>query len=125
MEDIISQWDMELEKRSRAFMGHAIALADWDRAILANRHSLLTVEEQLRKVLLLLTTTQNCCCYCSCTCCMLITWSCLCYRFPVHLPHFCVAALCLLSGSVSNASLCVCPIPVLQPYASCQAVSRG
>lgn len=50
MEDIISQWDMELEKRSRAFMGHAIALADWDRAILGNRQSLLTVEEQLRKV---------------------------------------------------------------------------
>ncbi len=51
VEDIISQWDMELEKRSRAFMGHAKALADWDRAILTNRQSLLTVEEQLRKVL--------------------------------------------------------------------------
>ena len=50
VEDIISQWDMELEKRSRAFMGHAVALADWDRAILGNRESLLTVEEQLRKV---------------------------------------------------------------------------
>lgn len=50
MEDIISQWDMELEKRSRTFMAHASALADWDRAILSNRQSLLTVEEQLRKV---------------------------------------------------------------------------
>lgn len=50
VEDIISQWDTELEKRSRAFMAHASALADWDRAILANRQSLLATEEQLRKV---------------------------------------------------------------------------
>jgi hypothetical protein len=50
VEDIISQWDAELEKRSRTFMAHASALADWDRAILSNRQSLLSVEEQLRKV---------------------------------------------------------------------------
>lgn len=32
-------------------MKHAEALAEWDRAILSNRHALLSLEEDLRKVL--------------------------------------------------------------------------
>ena len=50
MEDIISEWDAELVKRSRAFTGHANTLADWDRVILKNRQVLLDVEEHLCQV---------------------------------------------------------------------------
>ena len=46
---MLAEWDAELDKRSRAFAAHAAALADWDRAILSNRHGLLALEEQLCK----------------------------------------------------------------------------
>lgn len=52
VEDMLAEWDAELDKRSRAFQAHAVALADWDRAILSNRHGLLALEEQLCKVCL-------------------------------------------------------------------------
>lgn len=51
VEDIISEWDTELVKRSRAFTEHANALADWDHIILKNRQVLLDVEEHLCQVL--------------------------------------------------------------------------
>ena len=51
MDDIINEWTTELERRSRSFIKHAEALAEWDRAILSNRHSLLNLEEDLRRVL--------------------------------------------------------------------------
>jgi len=50
VEDIISEWDAELVKRSRAFTEHANALADWDRVILNNRQLLLDTEEHLCQV---------------------------------------------------------------------------
>lgn len=51
IDDIINQWTQELEKRSHSFIKHAEALAEWDKAILRNRHSLLVLEEDLRRVL--------------------------------------------------------------------------
>ena len=51
VEDIISEWDAELVKRSQSFTEHANALADWDRIILKNRQVLLDVEEHLCQVL--------------------------------------------------------------------------
>jgi len=50
VEEIINEWNSELEKQSQAFVKHAAALAAWDRHILSNRHSLLEVEEDLKKV---------------------------------------------------------------------------
>lgn len=50
VEDIISEWDAELVKRSQSFTEHANALADWDRIILRNRQVLLDVEEHLCQV---------------------------------------------------------------------------
>ncbi len=50
VEDIISEWDAELVKRSQSFTEHANALADWDRIILKNRQVLLDVEEHLCQV---------------------------------------------------------------------------
>ncbi len=50
VDDIINQWNAELERRSRAFVKQAEALAQADRHILTNRHTLLELEEQLRKV---------------------------------------------------------------------------
>lgn len=50
VEDIINEWDAELDARSQAFVRHAHALADWDRQILTNRHALLALEEQLARV---------------------------------------------------------------------------
>ena len=50
VDDIINEWNAELERRSRAFVKQAEALAEWDRCILQNRHTLLDLEEQLRKV---------------------------------------------------------------------------
>ena len=50
VDDIINEWNAELERRSRAFVKQAEALAEWDRRILQNRHTLLDLEEQLRKV---------------------------------------------------------------------------
>ena len=50
MDDIINEWNSELERRSRAFVRHAEALAEWDKHILRNRHSLLGLEQQLKQV---------------------------------------------------------------------------
>ena len=49
MEDIINEWTGELEGLSRGFMRHAAQLAAWDRHILSTRHSLLDLEEDLKK----------------------------------------------------------------------------
>lgn len=51
MDDIISEWNSELERRSRAFVRHAEALAEWDKHILRNRHALLGLEQQLKQVM--------------------------------------------------------------------------
>jgi hypothetical protein len=50
LEDIITGWQQELEKHSQAFVGQARLLAAWDGAVLANRHALLDVEQELRAV---------------------------------------------------------------------------
>lgn len=50
VDDIINEWNAELERRSRSFVKHAEALAQWDAAILSNRRALLELEEELRKV---------------------------------------------------------------------------
>lgn len=55
MEEIVNEWTSELETLSRAFMKHASELAEWDRHILVTRHSLLDLEDELKKV---------CCCAC-------------------------------------------------------------
>lgn len=49
VDDIINEWNAELERRSRAFVKQAEDLAQWDHHILMNRHTLLELEEQLRK----------------------------------------------------------------------------
>ena len=46
---MLGEWDAELERRSRAFAGHAAALSRWDGHILDNRRALLAVEEELCK----------------------------------------------------------------------------
>lgn len=53
VDEIINEWNAELERRSRAFVKQAEALAQWDEHILSNRHTLLALEEQLRKVCLI------------------------------------------------------------------------
>ncbi len=50
VDEIINEWNAELERRSRAFVKQAEALAQWDHHILSNRHTLLELEEQLRNV---------------------------------------------------------------------------
>ena len=50
MEEIINEWTSELETLSRAFLKHASELAEWDRHILVTRHSLLDLEDELKKV---------------------------------------------------------------------------
>lgn len=50
VDDIINEWNAELEKRSRSFVKHAEALSQWDSSILSNRRALLELEEELRKV---------------------------------------------------------------------------
>ena len=47
LEEIISGWNSELDTRSRAFVKHAEALAEWDRHILHSRHALLSLEEEV------------------------------------------------------------------------------
>lgn len=49
VDDIINEWSAELERRSRSFVKHAEALAEWDRAILSNRGALLALDEGLRR----------------------------------------------------------------------------
>ena len=53
VEEIIQGWNSELDARAQAFARHAQALQEWDRAILARRHALLAVEEDVIKVRLL------------------------------------------------------------------------
>lgn len=50
VDDIINEWNAELEARSRSFVKHAEALAQWDSSILSNRRALLELEEELRRV---------------------------------------------------------------------------
>lgn len=50
IEEIIADWNSELTKQTIAFRKHAALLAQWDRQILSNRHSLLEVEEEVKKV---------------------------------------------------------------------------
>ncbi|KAL4858789.1 Nuclear pore complex protein NUP62 [Chlorella vulgaris] len=51
VDDIINEWNAELERRSRSFVKHAEALAQWDSSILSNRRALIELEEELRKML--------------------------------------------------------------------------
>lgn len=50
VDDIIAGWAAELEARSRSFAKHAAALAEWDRAILSNRKTLVQLEAEVTKV---------------------------------------------------------------------------
>lgn len=50
MDEIISEWNAELEKQSREFVKHASKLAEWDRQILTNRHTLVELEDELNKM---------------------------------------------------------------------------
>lgn len=50
VDEIITEWDRELEVRSRMFVKHAQSLAEWDKYILKNRHSLLSLEGELSRV---------------------------------------------------------------------------
>lgn len=47
IEEIINEWNAELEEQVAAFNKHAASLAAWDRTILHNRSCLLGVEEEL------------------------------------------------------------------------------
>lgn len=51
MENIINEWTVELEKRSRSFVKNAEELAKWDKSILENRQALIQLEEELKRVL--------------------------------------------------------------------------
>eukprot|EP00955_Chlamydomonas_euryale_P116307 366410-Chlamydomonas_euryale.AAC.6 len=44
VEEIINEWNSELEQQAQMFVKHAMTLAGWDRHILTNRHALLEVE---------------------------------------------------------------------------------
>ena len=46
----MSGWNAELDARSRAFVAHAEALAEWDRHILHSRHAVLSLEEEVLQV---------------------------------------------------------------------------
>jgi len=46
----VNEWSAELEQHAQAFVKHASALAAWDRHILSNRHALLEVEGELKRV---------------------------------------------------------------------------
>lgn len=50
IEDVISEWNSDLERQSTAFVRHAGVLAGWDRTILGNRRDLLALEEEIRRV---------------------------------------------------------------------------
>jgi len=50
IEEIIKDWNSELEKRSRQFASHASTLAEWDRHIRSNRRTLLALEAQTASV---------------------------------------------------------------------------
>jgi nuclear pore complex protein Nup62 len=51
VENIINEWTIELEKRSRAFVKHAEELSVCDKSILENRQALIQLEEELKRVL--------------------------------------------------------------------------
>jgi len=50
IENIINEWTLELENRSRLFVKHAEDLSKWDKSILENRHTLIKLEEELKRV---------------------------------------------------------------------------
>lgn len=50
VEEIIKEWNTELQERTRKFQKQAIAIAEWDRRILQNRDILLRLETEVAKV---------------------------------------------------------------------------
>ncbi|ONK70748.1 uncharacterized protein A4U43_C04F1120 [Asparagus officinalis] len=50
VEEIIKDWNSELQERTTKFRKHAVAIAEWDRRILRNRDVLLRLEAEVAKV---------------------------------------------------------------------------
>ncbi|KAL5709168.1 Nuclear pore glycoprotein p62 [Ranunculus cassubicifolius] len=50
VEEIIKEWNSELQERTGKFRKQAIAIADWDKRILRNRDVLLRLEIEVAKV---------------------------------------------------------------------------
>lgn len=50
VEEIIKEWNAELQERAGKFQKQANAIAEWDRRILQNRDILLTLESEVAKV---------------------------------------------------------------------------
>ncbi|GKB95639.1 nuclear pore complex protein NUP62 [Tanacetum coccineum] len=50
VEEIIKEWNVELQERTSKFRKQANAIADWDRRILRNRDVLLKLEAEVAKV---------------------------------------------------------------------------
>lgn len=50
VEEIIKDWNSELQERTAKFRKHAIAIAEWDRRILHNRDVLIRLEAEVAKV---------------------------------------------------------------------------
>lgn len=50
VEEIIKEWNAELQERTGKFRKHANAVAEWDRRILQNRDILLRLETEVAKV---------------------------------------------------------------------------
>lgn len=50
VEEIIKEWNAELQERAGKFRKQANAIAEWDRRILQNRDILLTLESEVAKV---------------------------------------------------------------------------
>jgi hypothetical protein len=50
VEEIIKDWNHELEERSKQFARQAVALGEWDRQIRSNRNALMALETHLGRV---------------------------------------------------------------------------
>lgn len=50
VEEIIKEWNSELQERTRKFQRQANAIAEWDKRILQNRDVLLRLETEVAKV---------------------------------------------------------------------------
>lgn len=50
VEEIIKDWNSELQERTAKFRKHAIAIAEWDQRILRNRDVLIRLEAEVAKV---------------------------------------------------------------------------
>lgn len=50
VEEIIKDWNAELQERTAKFRKHATAIAEWDRRILQNRDVLIRLETEVAKV---------------------------------------------------------------------------